>query len=110
MARVARTVVTPVRKRPQNQTHPGRRPRTRGTVTLADTPDAAVPGRYGLWFDDDTGYASSAGSSRRPTASVTRTLLDEVGSATCSPPGGRGSAASTTSSPEELGLAVRERR
>ena len=73
MARVARAVVVPVRKRPQNQRilaiDPGAK-----TVTLADTPDASVAGRYGLWFDDDSGYARIGGVVERRNGTVTRTL------------------------------------
>lgn len=73
MARVARTVITPVRKRPQNQTIRAV-DRDAGTVTLRSTPDAAVPGRYGLWFDDETGYAKIGGVIEKVNGSVTRTL------------------------------------
>ncbi|MFP3393702.1 hypothetical protein SB782_33550, partial [Brevibacillus sp. SIMBA_076] len=46
--RVARTVITPVRRRPQNQTIRGF-DETLGTVTLRQTPDASMPGRFGMW-------------------------------------------------------------
>ncbi len=76
MARVARTVVTPVRKRPQNQriVHVDEFART---VTLMDTPDAAVPGRYGLWFDDDSGYTRIGGVVERYGGTVVRSIIDE---------------------------------
>jgi alpha-beta hydrolase superfamily lysophospholipase len=77
MARVALTVITPVRKRPQNQSIRAV-DRDAGTVTLKDTPDAAVPGRYGLWFDDDTGYAKIGGLVERAGGEVTRTLEEVV--------------------------------
>jgi alpha-beta hydrolase superfamily lysophospholipase len=77
MARVALTVITPVRKRPQNQSIRAV-DRDAGTVTLKDTPDAAVPGRYGLWFDDDTGYAKIGGLIARADGTVTRTLEQVV--------------------------------
>ncbi|WP_223690740.1 alpha/beta hydrolase family protein [Leifsonia poae] len=71
MARVARTVITPVRKRPQNQSIRAVDDEA-GTVTLKDTPDSAVPGRYGLWFDDDTGYARIGGVIEKRDGTVTR--------------------------------------
>jgi alpha-beta hydrolase superfamily lysophospholipase len=77
MARVALTVITPVRKRPQNQSIRAV-DRDAGTVTLKDTPDAAVPGRYGLWFDDDAGYAKVGGLIARADGTVTRTLEQVV--------------------------------
>ena len=77
MARVARAVVVPVRKRPQNQRIVAVDPVGR-TVTLSDTPDASVPGRYGLWFDDDSGYARLGGVVERSNGTVTRSLLDAV--------------------------------
>jgi alpha-beta hydrolase superfamily lysophospholipase len=70
-------VITPVRKRPQNQSIRAV-DRDAGTVTLKDTPDAAVPGRYGLWFDDDTGYAKIGGLIARADGTVTRTLEQVV--------------------------------
>ncbi|KRC51245.1 hypothetical protein ASE16_10050 [Leifsonia sp. Root227] len=73
MARVARTVVTPVRKRPQNQSIRAVDPDA-GTVTLRETPDSSVPGRYGLWFSEDAGYAKIGGVISREDGSVTRTL------------------------------------
>ncbi|NEN06351.1 alpha/beta hydrolase [Diaminobutyricibacter tongyongensis] len=77
MARVARAVVVPVRKRPQNQRILAVDP-VESTVTLAGTPDASVPGRYGLWFDDDSGYARIGGVVDRSNGTVTRTLIDVV--------------------------------
>jgi len=77
MARVALTVITPVRKRPQNQsiravdTDAGR-------VSLKRTPDAAVPGRYGLWFDDDSGYAKVGGVIENAEGEVVRELQQVV--------------------------------
>ncbi|MEO7014998.1 MAG: alpha/beta fold hydrolase [Leifsonia sp.] len=77
MARVALTVITPVRKRPQNQSIRAVDDEL-GTVTLKDTPDASVPGRYGLWFDDETGYARVGGVIERVDGVVTRSLEDVV--------------------------------
>lgn len=73
MARVARLVITPVRRRPQNQTIRAV-DEAAGTVTLRETPDTSVPGRYGLWFAGDTGYATVGGVIEREGGSVTRTL------------------------------------
>ena len=77
MARVALTVITPVRKRPQNQNIRAVDEEL-GTVTLKDTRDASVPGRYGLWFDDETGYARIGGVIERVDGVVTRSLEDVV--------------------------------
>ncbi|HEY8281677.1 MAG TPA: alpha/beta fold hydrolase [Leifsonia sp.] len=73
MARVARLVITPVRRRPQNQTIRAV-DRATGTVTFRETPDSTVPGRYGVWFAGDTGYATVGGVIEREGGSVTRTL------------------------------------
>lgn len=73
MTRVARTVVTPVRKRPQNQSI-REVDEDAGTVTLRETPDSSVPGRYGLWFAEEAGYAKIGGVISREGGSVTRTL------------------------------------
>lgn len=60
VARVALTVITPVRRRPQRETvravdEPA------GTLTLSATPDGSMPGRFGLWFGDGSGYAKVGG-------------------------------------------------
>ena len=73
VARVARTVITPVRRRPQRETIRAV-DEDRGVVTLRETPDAAMPGRFGLWFDDETGYAKVGGLLERAEGSVTREL------------------------------------
>lgn len=72
-ARVARTVITPVRRRPQNQTIRSF-DESVGTVTLRETPDATMPGRLGLWWGGDTGYAKLGGLIERADGSVTREL------------------------------------
>jgi dipeptidyl aminopeptidase/acylaminoacyl peptidase len=77
MARVALTVITPVRKRPQNQSIRAV-DENAGTVTLKQTPDAAAPGRYGLWFDDDTGYAKIGGLIEKADGDVKRELEEVV--------------------------------
>lgn len=72
-ARVARTVITPVRRRPQNQTIRSF-DETLGTVTLRDTPDAAMPGRFGLWWGSETAFAKLGGLIERGDGTVTREL------------------------------------
>ncbi|MGH1550962.1 alpha/beta hydrolase family protein [Leifsonia poae] len=72
-ARVARTVITPVRRRPQNQLIRAF-DETAGTVTLRDTPDAAMPGRFGLWWGNETAYAKLGGLIEREDGSVVREL------------------------------------
>src|SRR3954454_22833937 len=71
--RVARTVITPVRRRPQNQTIRSF-DQTLGTVTLRETPDAAMPGRFGMWWGGDTCFAKVGGLIERGDGSVTREL------------------------------------
>ena len=73
MARVARVVITPVRRRPQNQSIRAV-DEAAGTVTFRETPDSSVPGRYGVWFAGDTGYATFSGVIEREGGEVTRTL------------------------------------
>lgn len=46
-----------------------------GTVTLSPTPDAVVPGSYGLWFSRETGHARLGEIVRRSAHSVTRRVL-----------------------------------
>ncbi len=53
---VARLVVTPPRRATEDMRildHDA----DRGTITLTRTPDSVIDGRYGLWFDRDSGYA-----------------------------------------------------
>jgi len=71
--RVARTVITPVRRRPQNQTIRSFDASV-GTVTLRETPDAAMPGRFGLWWGNETAYAKLGGLLERADGTVTREL------------------------------------
>ncbi|WP_431277408.1 alpha/beta hydrolase family protein [Leifsonia poae] len=105
MARVALTVITPVRKRPQNQSIRAV-DRDAGTLTLKDTPDAAVPGRYGLWFDDESGYAKIGGLVERADGVVTRTL-EEVLFGDLHPTWKARITGYYYLEPEELGLPVR---
>lgn len=71
--RVARTVITPVRRRPQNQTIRSF-DEGLGTVTLRETPDSAMPGRFGLWWGSETAYAKLGGLLERGDGTVTREL------------------------------------
>jgi alpha-beta hydrolase superfamily lysophospholipase len=87
MARVARLVITPVRRRPQNQSIRAV-DEAAGTVTFRETPDSSVPGRYGLWFAEDTGYATFSGVLERENGEVTRTL-ESVAFGTLRPGRGR---------------------
>ncbi|GAA4146999.1 alpha/beta hydrolase family protein [Leifsonia shinshuensis] len=73
MARVARTVITPVRRRPHRETVL-RVDEALGTITLKRTPDAAMPGRFGLWFGSESGYAKIGGLLETADGSVVREL------------------------------------
>lgn len=71
---MARRVVTPVRERPEDIriiSVGG------GAITLSRTPDSALPGRYGLWFAGDRGYARVGRVLREDRESVTR-VVEEV--------------------------------
>ncbi|HEV7565729.1 MAG TPA: alpha/beta fold hydrolase [Microbacteriaceae bacterium] len=73
---IARVVVIPPRKRRQDQLVLAV-DEAEGTITLKDTPDASVAGRYGLWFARETGYALVGDVTRREGGTVTR-ILEEV--------------------------------
>jgi alpha-beta hydrolase superfamily lysophospholipase len=73
---IARVVVTPPTRRRQDQLVLAV-DEAEGTITLRDTPDASVAGRYGLWFGRETGFALVGDVVRREIGTVTRTL-DEV--------------------------------
>lgn len=73
MARVARTVITPVRRRPHRETVLGV-DEALGTITLKRTPDAAMPGLFGLWFGSESGYAKIGGLLETTDGSVVREL------------------------------------
>ncbi|NNC10635.1 alpha/beta fold hydrolase [Planctomonas sp. JC2975] len=83
---VARTVVTPARRRKQDVDILSVAPDL-SAVTVSGTADAlAVPGRYGLWFSDDRGYAllgdviaeAEDGTVTRAVESVRWGALDEA--------------------------------
>lgn len=74
--RVARLVITPARNRIENVTVLGVDRRSR-TVTLSDHPDAAVPGKYSLYFSGDRGYAKIGDIVGFGVDSVTRHLIAE---------------------------------
>lgn len=70
---MARTIVTPPGKRKQDV---GIRAVDLGmqTITLDATADSVLPGRYGLWFDDDTGHLRLGEIIRSTPATVTRRI------------------------------------
>ena len=104
MTRVAKTVITPVRRRPHNQVIRSVDP-VLGTVTLKDTPDARMPGRFGLWFASDTGFAKVGGLLAVEEGIVTRELEKvEFGEIA---PGRARISGYYYLEPEELGLPVR---
>jgi len=47
----------------------------RGLIVLGRTEDSAVPGRYGLWFEQDSGYARIGQVVAEHGGTVTRALL-----------------------------------
>lgn len=72
-ARIARTVVTPpktheydIRVHGIDEVH--------RTVTLSRTADTGLPGRYGVWFDGETGYLRVADVVSSADDTVTRRL------------------------------------
>jgi uncharacterized protein len=69
---VARVVVTPPRKKLQDITILSATPTT---VTLSATADTRTPGRYTLWFSDDTGRLRIGGILSSDGETVTRELL-----------------------------------
>ncbi len=71
-AYVARVVVVPPRRRVENIRV---RDSTATTVTLEATDDSRTPGRYGLWFDGDRGYARIGEIVSRTATTVTRQVL-----------------------------------
>jgi len=96
----ARTVLTPPTKRAQDVRI---RAVDDSTVTLSATIDSMTPGRYGLWFSEDTGHARVGEIVSFTTDTVTRQLLQvdfgDLASAT------RGRLGSWFYlSPDELGL------
>ncbi|MFF2052061.1 alpha/beta hydrolase family protein [Leifsonia sp. NPDC058194] len=73
ISRVARTVITPVRRRPQNQSIRAV-DSEQGTITLASTPDSRMPGRFGVWFGSESGHAKVGGLLSVDESTVTREL------------------------------------
>ena len=71
-AYVARVVIVPPRRRVENIRV---RESTATTVTLDSTEESRTPGRYGLWFDGDRGYARIGEIVSRTDTTVTRELL-----------------------------------
>lgn len=78
-AMVARRIVTPPRRRDADiRILAVDREAADGepeTITISATADTVVPGRYGLWFDDDRGYARMGGILERDGDRVVRELL-----------------------------------
>lgn len=72
---VARTIVTPVRRFPDDLPILGR---GEGTVTLAADPETSVPGRYGLWFSARSGYARLGDILSTEPGRVTRAVEEVV--------------------------------
>lgn len=70
----ARTVVTPPRRRDED-TEVLDVDSAAGTVTLSATPDSIVPGRYSLWFGNDSGHARVGDILAETSTAVTRRLL-----------------------------------
>jgi alpha-beta hydrolase superfamily lysophospholipase len=70
---VARRVVTPPTVREENVRILAV-DESGGTITLAPTPETVVPGRYGMWFDRDSGYLRLGTIVRVDRHSVTRRL------------------------------------
>jgi uncharacterized protein len=75
--RVARAVVTPSRRHRYDQVilHINT---DAAEVTLQDTPDAGVAGRYGVWFDGDAGFMRVGDVLRRAPGTVTRRIEEIV--------------------------------
>lgn len=71
---VARIAVTPPRTAAERVRILSSDPVGR-TVTLDRSPDALVPGRYGLWFSGDTGHARLGDVVSSTPVSVTRAVL-----------------------------------
>ncbi len=71
---MARTVVTPPRKRKQDVAALGV-DLAAGSITLSATPDSVVSGRYGFWFSADSGYARLGEIISRTATTVTRRIL-----------------------------------
>jgi pimeloyl-ACP methyl ester carboxylesterase len=70
--RVARTVLTPPKRRVENLWVLGV---TESSVTLTATADSLLPGQYGLWFDGGKGYARIGRIVGTTPGTVTRELI-----------------------------------
>jgi alpha-beta hydrolase superfamily lysophospholipase len=71
---VARTVVTPPRRRPEDVSVLVVDPES-ATITLSDTPDALLPGEYSFWFAGGAGHAKLGEIIRRSEHTVTRRVI-----------------------------------
>lgn len=75
-AMMARRVITPPTKQPQVVSIRAVNASAEvPTITLGRDPDAELPGRYGLWFDNGFGHARLGGIVAQSAATVTRELL-----------------------------------
>src|SRR4051812_48865855 len=72
--RVARTVVIPPKKRPQD-TRIVSVGADRTTVTLSANPDSLLPGEYSFWFDQGKGHVRLGQIVDRGVGTVTRKVL-----------------------------------
>ncbi|WBU38516.1 alpha/beta hydrolase family protein [Homoserinibacter sp. YIM 151385] len=72
---IARTIVTPPRRRPDD-IRILEVDVDRGEITLEAGPETLVPGRYGLWFSHDQGYARIGEVLRREPDRVVRRILE----------------------------------
>jgi len=72
---VARTVVTPPKRREENIRVLSVDPDA-ATVMLSSTPDSRLPGDYGFWFAGDGGYARIGEIVATTPTTVTRRLID----------------------------------
>ena len=72
---VARTVVTPPKRREENIRVLSVGPDA-ATLALSSTPDSRLPGDYGFWFAGDGGYARIGEILAATPTTVTRRLID----------------------------------
>lgn len=105
MARIARTVVTPPRRREYDIRVLGYDD-SHSTVTLSITPDTTLPGRYGLYFDQDRGYLRVGDVASRDEHGVTR-HVESVDFGVLRDGGMARWSGAYYLAPEELGLPVR---
>jgi alpha-beta hydrolase superfamily lysophospholipase len=71
---VARTVVTPPRRR-GDDTRVLSVDSTAGTITLSRSTEARLPGHYSFWFSGDTGHARVGDALNETDVSITRKVI-----------------------------------